>query len=128
MTTFVNCLLVGAGGMIGTICRYLFGLIPIKVQGGFPVNTLLINIIGAFCLGLIMAFSGKNGNVNPQLLLFLQIGICGGFTTFSTFSWEAIQLLQNGKFPVALSYMVLSVALCVLAIAGAQVIARAYHA
>jgi CrcB protein len=69
--------------MIGTICRYLFGLLlPIKAQSGFQINTLLINVIGAFCVGLIVAFSGKSGNINSQLSLFLRIGICGGFTTF----------------------------------------------
>ena len=120
MNTFVNCLLVGAGGMLGTVCRYLFGLIPIRVQSGFPVNTLLINIIGAFCVGLVVAVSEKSGSMNPQLLLFLKIGICGGFTTFSTFSWEAMQLLQSGKLVVGLSYMILSVTVCVSAVAVAQ--------
>ncbi|HZK01512.1 MAG TPA: fluoride efflux transporter CrcB [Anaerovoracaceae bacterium] len=124
MNAFVNCLLVGAGGMIGAICRYLFSLLPIKLQNSFPINTLLINIIGAFCMGLIVAISKKDGDIGPQILLFLKIGICGGFTTFSTFSWEAMQLIQNGKFTVAISYMVLSTALCVSTIAIAQAIIK----
>ncbi len=124
MNTFVNCLLVGAGGMVGTIGRYLLGLLPIKAQSGFPIITLGINLIGAFCIGLIVAFSTRSGNTNPQLVLFLKVGICGGFTTFSTFSLEAMQLLQNGKLVVALSYMILSVALCVAAVAGAQAIVK----
>ena len=124
MNTFENCLLVGAGGMLGTIGRYLLCLLPIKTQNGFPIITLAINLIGAFCIGLIAAFSGRSGNTNPQLILFLKVGICGGFTTFSTFSLEAVQLLQNGKSVVALSYMVLSVALCVAAVAGAQAIVK----
>ena len=124
MNTFVNCLLVGAGGMLGTIGRYLLGLLPIKTQGGFPIITLAINLIGAFCIGLIVAFSGRSGNTSPQLLLFLKVGICGGFTTFSTFSLEAVQLLQNGKFVAAFSYMILSVALCVAAVACAQAIVK----
>ena len=124
MSTFVNCLLVGAGGILGTIGRYLLSLLPIKTQSGFPIITLAINLIGAFCIGLIVAFSVKSGNASPQLILFLKVEICGGFTTFSTFSLEAMQLLQNGKFIVALSYMVLSVALCVAAVAGAQAIVK----
>lgn len=120
----MNCLLVGAGGMIGSVCRYLFGLLPIKAQSGFPINTLLINIIGAFCMGLAVAFFEKKGNLNPQLLLFLKIGICGGFTTFSTFSLEAVKLLQNGKFILALSYAVLSLTLCLAAVAGAMEIVK----
>lgn len=124
MSTLVNCLLVGAGGMLGTIGRYLFGLLPVKTQSGFPIITLAINLIGAFCIGLIVAFSEKSGNTSPQLVLFLKVGICGGFTTFSTFSLEAVQLLQNGKFITAFSYMALSVALCVAAVAGAQAIVK----
>lgn len=110
--------------MLGTIGRYLLGLLPIKTQGGFPIITLAINLIGAFCIGLIVAFSGRSGNTSPQLLLFLKVGICGGFTTFSTFSLEAVQLLQNGKFVAAFSYMILSVALCVAAVACAQAIVK----
>lgn len=124
MNTLVSCLLVGAGGMLGTIGRYLLGLLPIKAQSGFPVITLAINLIGAFCIGLIIAFSERSGNTNPQLVLFLKVGICGGFTTFSTFSLEAVQLLQNGKLAAALSYMLLSVVLCVVAVAGVQVIVQ----
>lgn len=124
LNTFANCLLVGIGGMLGTICRYLVGLLPIKMQSGFPIITLAINLIGAFCIGLIVAFSEKSSGINPQLVLFLKVGICAGFTTFSTFSLEAMQLLQNGKFVVGLSYMVLSVALCVSAVVGAQAIAK----
>ena len=124
LSIWTNCLIVGAGGMIGSIGRYLLSLVPLKAQSGFPVNTLLINVIGAFCLGAIVAFSEKNANLNPQLLLFLKIGICGGFTTFSTFSGEAVQLLQNGKFIVALSYMVLSIVLCVSAVIGAQALIK----
>ncbi len=108
--------------MLGTIGRYLLSLLPIKGQSGFPVITLAINLIGACCIGLIVAFSEKNGDPNPQLVLFLKVGICGGFTTFSTFSLEAMQLLQNGSFAVALSYMALSVILCVSAVAGTQAI------
>ena len=108
--------------MIGTVCRYLFSLIPIKMHNSFPINTLLINIIGGFCIGFVVALSEKNVIISPQFLLFFKIGICGGFTTFSTFSWEALQMLERGKLFVGLSYMVLSVVLCVSAVAGAQAV------
>jgi len=124
LNTFANCLLVGAGGMLGTIGRYLLGLLPVKAQSGFPLITLFINLIGAFCIGFIIALSERSGNMNPQLVLFLKVGICGGFTTFSTFSLEAVQLIQNGKIGVALSYMILSVVLCLIAVASAQIIVR----
>ncbi len=124
LTALVNCLLVGAGGMIGSVGRYLFGLLPIKMYHSFPIHTLLINIIGAFMIGLIVALAEKNSNTSPQLLLFLKVGVCGGFTTFSTFSWEAMDLLQGGKFTVALVYMVLSVVLCVSAVAITSIIIK----
>lgn len=124
MNLFINCLLVGAGGMIGTICRYLFGLLPFKMQSSLPINTLLINIIGALCVGIIIAFLEENGSPNPQLLLFLKIGICGGFTTFSAFSLEAMQLLQNGKFFVGLLYVALSIVLCLIAVFGGQAMVK----
>ena len=120
MDTFINCLIVGAGGMLGTVARYLLGLLPIKAQNSFPIITLVINLVGAFCIGLIVALSERSASANPQTLLFLKVGLCGGFTTFSTFSLEAVQLLQSGKWGIAVTYMVLSVVLCVAAIVGAR--------
>ncbi|MDR0303079.1 MAG: fluoride efflux transporter CrcB [Treponema sp.] len=118
----INCLVVGAGGAIGAVMRYLFCLLPLRPQNGFPVTTLAVNLSGAFCLGLIVALAGRNVDFNPRLLLFLKIGLCGGFTTFSTFSTETMSLLQEGKIIVAVSYMALSVVLCVSAVAAAQAI------
>jgi CrcB protein len=120
---FMNCLVVGAGGALGAIIRYLFQLLPVRLQNGFPVVTLSINLIGAFCLGLIAALS-ENADVDPRLPLFLKIGLCGGFTTFSTFSMEAMDLLREGKFIIAIFYMALSVVLCVTAVAFAQAIVK----
>ena len=121
----LNCLAVGAGGAIGAVSRYLLGLLPIKMQSGFPFTTLIINIIGAFCIGMIAAAVEKNTELNAKLILFLKVGICGGFTTFSTFSLEALGLLQNGKYGVGILYMVLSVILCILAcIAGELLIKK----
>jgi CrcB protein len=71
---------------------------------------------------LIIALTGRNADFDPRLLLFLKIGLCGGFTRFSTFSAEAMGLLQEGKLVVAVSYMALSVVLCVSAVAAAQAI------
>jgi CrcB protein len=104
--------------------RYLFCLLPLRLQNGFPVTTLGVNLAGSFCLGLIVALVGKNADFDPRLLLFLKIGLCGGFTTFSTFSMEAMGLLQEGKYIVAVSYMALSVVLCVSAAAAAQAIVQ----
>jgi CrcB protein len=119
----MNCLIVGTGGALGAIFRYLLNLLPIKAQNGFPVITLSINLAGAFCLGLIVALS-ENIDADARLLLFLKIGLCGGFTTFSTFSMESMGLLREGKFIIAVFYMVLSVVLCVTAVAFAQAIVK----
>jgi len=124
METISNCLFVGAGGMFGAIARYLMGLLPLRLQNGFPLITLGINLLGAFCIGLIAAQAGKNPSIDPRLLLLLKVGICGGFTTFSTFSLEALTLLQSGKYLVGLSYMILSTALCVAAAAAAQILVK----
>lgn len=120
----VNCILVGLGGFVGTVLRYLVGLIPLKPENGFPVKTLLINAAGAFVLGLITAFCAKSKALDPRLVLMLKVGVCGGFTTFSTFAYEAADLLQGGQAGVAIAYVLLSVTLGVLAVLAAQLFVR----
>ena len=108
----LNCVFVGLGGAAGSICRYLLGLLPLKPASGFPAITLCINIAGAFALGLIGALAGKYAKLNPQMLLFLRVGVCGGFTTFSTFSLESLVLLEDGRPVLFGGYVLLSVTLC----------------
>ena len=120
----LNCVFVGLGGAAGSICRYLLGLLPLKPASGFPAITLCINIAGAFALGLIGALAGKYAKLNPQMLLFLRVGVCGGFTTFSTFSLESLTLLERGKWLLGGSYMLLSMALCLLGAALGQRLSR----
>ena len=74
----------------------------------FPIKTLLINILGAFVIGLVVAFGAKK-EWNPQLILFLKVGICGGFTTFSSFALETNQLIERGAPWSAALYVILSV-------------------
>lgn len=104
------CLLVGAGGFIGAVFRYLLGQIPL--QGDYPVITMLINLVGSFAIGVVAEFSAEEGRLSPQTALFLKTGLCGGFTTFSTFSLETITLLQNKKLLIGAAYAILSVILC----------------
>ncbi len=124
METFTNCIAVGIGGAFGAICRYLLGMLPLRSRIEFPVTTLGINILGAFMIGLIMSFLEKDTDINPSLLLFLKIGFCGGFTTFSTFSMEAFELIRDGRLLAGLVYMLLSVLVCLLAIACAQAVVK----
>ena len=111
-----NCLVVGAGGFLGSVARYLMGLIPVPTIG--------INIIGAFLIGVISAYALKDTQFDPRLLLFLRVGICGGFTTFSTFSLDAVDMLRTGAYLPAVLYMVLSVVLCLAATVGGQLLVR----
>ena len=119
-----NCLIVGAGGALGTICRYLIGLLEVQPESGFPVKTLFINVLGAFVIGLVTALAVKNSALDPRLVLLLKVGVCGGFTTFSTFAYETSELLQTGRGAAALAYVLLSVTLGVLAVFAAQLLVR----
>ena len=100
----LNCLAVALGGAIGSVLRYLIGLIPVKEQFLFPIKTFAINVIGCFVIGLVTALTLKSNNLNPKLVLFMKVGICGGFTTFSTFALESSNLLKNGHTGIAVTY------------------------
>lgn len=115
----INCIIVGLGGFLGAVLRYLIGLLPVNTQNGFPVKTLGINIVGAFVIGLVVALGAKK-EWNPQLILFLKVGLCGGFTTFSSFALETSQLIEQGTEWSAMLYIVLSVAGAVVAVFAAQ--------
>ena len=81
------------GGGLGSIARYGIGLIVPKYESGFPTNTFLVNIIGCFLIGLLIAFFQKTNSFHTTISLFFITGICGGFTTFSSFSVESISLI-----------------------------------
>lgn len=100
---------VGAGGFIGAICRYLIGLIAIQETFVFPVKTFFVNILGCVLIGLITVAVAKYTSCSQQLILFLKVGLCGGFTTFSTFALETTTLLKDGHTMIALLYVLLSV-------------------
>lgn len=119
----LNCLFVGVGGFLGAVARYLCTRLPLAPEGGFPLVTLLINVLGvlgAFVIGLIAAGASKHTGWDPRLVLLLKTGVCGGFTTFSTFALETSSLLQSGKPWTAAAYIVLSVLLSVSAVALAE--------
>ena len=105
----LNVLAVGAGGFVGTILRYLISLIPLDEPIIFPIKTFIINIVGCIVIGIIAVSASKNFEMNPQMLLFLKVGLCGGFTTFSTFALETADLMKAGHMGIAFFYTVLSV-------------------
>ena len=115
----LECLIVGAGGAVGAILRHLVGMVPLTPENGFPVKTFLINVIGSFIIGLVAALTAKY-TLNPRLVLFLKVGICGGFTTFSSFALETDQLLAKGAATTAAPYVLLSIICGILAVFAAQ--------
>lgn len=101
------------GGAIGTAARYLLTLaIQERATGGFPIATLLINISGSLLLGFLMRFGLEGSTASPELRLMLTTGFCGGFTTFSTFSYETARLLEGGEWYRGLIYIAASVVVC----------------
>lgn len=111
-----NCFAVGAGGCIGSVFRYLISLIPILGRNTFPVATLLVNGIGAVMIGMITGCCEFRGDCNPQTVLFLKTGVCGGFTTFSAFALESAELFRGDRPVLALTYAIVSVAICICGI------------
>lgn len=109
-----NCLAVGCGGFIGSVLRYLCHLIKVA-PGGLPLVTCGINVVGSFAIMFFTGILAKGAPVDNTLLLFLRVGLCGGFTTFSTFSAETLGMLESGNVIQAIAYAVLSVVLCLLA-------------
>lgn len=120
----LNCIVVGAGGFIGAVCRYLIGFIPLKEGSLFPIKTFLINIIGSFIIGIVAALALENDSLDPRMVLFLKVGICGGFTTFSSFALETGDLVKNGNVRIALLYAILSMAAGIIAVFAGQEIIR----
>lgn len=118
----MDCLMVGLGGFVGSVCRYLISRVPLGSGSGFPVNTFVINIAGAFAIGCIASAAGRD--LDGRLLLFLKVGICGGFTTFSTFSLETARLVEGGQLMTAALYVAASAGLGALAVFTAQYLMR----
>jgi CrcB protein len=114
-----SILIVGLGGMIGSMARYIFAL-AIKPTS-FPYATFTVNILGSFVIGLVMGYALKTDSFNNNGKLFLATGICGGFTTFSAFSLECIELLKQHRYSVMLTYILISIVLGLAAtFAGVQ--------
>lgn len=110
----MSFLAVAFGGALGAVARYTISLIPVKTT--FPLLTLITNIIGAILIGFIVGITDKKGDVSPNTVLFWKTGVCGGFTTFSTFSLEAYKLFEKNSYTLGGVYVALSVGCCILGI------------
>lgn len=105
---------VGLGGALGSMLRYFLST-TIKNQGDFPLGTFITNVVGSFLIGLIAFYAEKN-NLDSRLVLFLKVGFCGGFTTFSTFAFEIFKMGESNKFGTGIFYAGLSIILSLFAI------------
>ena len=110
-------LYVAVGSAIGGVSRYLLGgLIQRLLDTTFPAGTLLINISGSFLLGAILRYAIETPTLSPEIRALLTIGFCGGYTTFSTFSYETVALLEDGEWTRAGLYVGASVLLSLVGV------------
>jgi CrcB protein len=107
-----HLLLIGAGGFAGSIARYLVSRLNNHVDWfSIPVGTLLVNVAGSFLIGILTGISERSPVMTVELRMLLMVGLCGGFTTFSTFTGENLMLMRNGQFLPLFLYTGLSVLL-----------------
>lgn len=108
-------ILVAVGGAVGSVGRYWVGFWMSRLTGNsFPWNTMIINVVGSFVIGALAALTSEDGRFSGDgtLRLLLMVGLCGGFTTFSSFSLQTLLLLHAGETLAALANIALSVVLC----------------
>ena len=109
-----NILLVFLGGGIGSLARYgISEIVRFNFKSSFPIATLCANILSCLILALMVGmFSGKM-EVNPAIRTLIVVGFCGGFSTFSTFSFETVELMRSGNIMFAIANILISVTVCV---------------
>ena len=110
------------GGGLGSVLRFLVNKIQIISENNFPYSTFISNFLGCFILGLVLGYFIKNENPNSILFVFLTVGLCGGFTTFSSFSNESLQLIQNGEILTFLTYLLGSLVVGILSVYGGAIV------
>lgn len=112
-----NILIIGTGGFIGSVARYFISMLNLNIDFlSIPFGTLLVNVTGSFIIGVLTGISEKSELLTLEWRLFLMVGLCGGFTTFSSFTNENLMLLHNGQFLSILLYTGLSIFLGFIAV------------
>ena len=120
-----SILIVGFGGFIGTVARFLISrYFQLNYTSVFPWGTLVVNILGCLLIGIIYGISEKGDFLSPEVRLFLTVGICGGFTTFSTFSNDAFLLLRQEEWIRFAFYASFSFFLGLLAVYAGRIIIK----
>lgn len=123
----INVLLVAAGGAIGASLRHLSGTAALRLLGpGYPWGTLFVNVLGSLLMGLFIAWLTKRTGTSNELRLFFATGILGGFTTFSAFSLDVANLMEQGNLAPAMGYILGSVLLSIFAIFAGLWFGRAF--
>lgn len=109
-------ILIGVGGLLGSVSRYLAAVFFTKIfSSAFPYGTFVVNVVGCLLIGIIYGLSERFSWVTPEWRIFLASGFCGGFTTFSSFAYENIKLLQSGEYFIFAVYSISSFVLGLLA-------------
>ncbi len=112
-----NVLLIGCGGFVGSVARYFVSkLNPVIAFHSVPVGTLLANVLGCYIIGVLTGVAEKSIALTLEWRLFLMVGFCGGFTTFSSFAGENLMLLHSGQFLSIVLYTGLSIFLGFIAV------------
>jgi len=116
---------IAVGGMLGTLARYVLqGLVQPQAGARFPVGTLVVNVIGSLALGFIARLGAETTVLSPEMRAGLTIGVCGGFTTMSTFAYETVALLGDGQYGRASVYMLTTILGSLIAVAAGAAVAH----
>jgi fluoride exporter len=128
MPSLRDVMLVGAGSAVGGVARLLLtnAASARAAGGGFPVGTLLVNVIGSLIFGVAVRYGADRGELSNATRLMLTAGLCGGFTTFSTFSFDIVDALEHGRSGMVTSYVMASLVLGVLAMLAGMSLARSF--
>ena len=122
----MNFVAVFLGGGIGALFRYVFSIIFVRDTMILPFHTLFANFLGCFIAGMLITIFSIKTNLNPINKVLLITGFCGGLTTFSTFSLETINLLQDGFYAKALAYIVMSLLICIISVILGMLLVKKY--
>jgi CrcB protein len=106
MTTWLNLIAVAAGGAIGSVARYLITLVSVSIPGGSTMlGTTVANVIGCAAIGAFVEYTVVQGYVSERMQLAIRVGLLGGLTTFSTFSFESVALAEGGRWTMSGLYV-----------------------